>query len=247
MFGLLLSDAGFTRIYKWLLFFFALSCFEGLFSRFREFWSRTSNCCNLLFRKDKLALMNYDINVTMRIDTLTPLAKISVFRGAENNEAITEISGNLLKSHHEVILIYLASPLIAILLCLTTCNLCDQVVEVKLLHAMHLSSFLIIEGSAIQLLVAEQIWLDSLDLWFNNAHLMWFLGFNHQLWGCVLEAHLCVIVSWLIGFPWGVNMLLNKFRSVLVLHWSLDGSQKRNNNFGWKILDHVLIAYLCFN
>lgn len=182
-----------TRINWYLLFFSGLSCFEGLVSRFREFWSRTCNRGNLLLGKDEFALIDYHINVTMRIEALTPLAKICVLRRAENNEAISEISGNLLKSHKEVILINLAIPLVALSLYFETDNLGDEVIVINLIHAIHFCPFLILEGSAVQLLKAEEIWLCPMCLWFNHVH-RWFLCFYHLL-SAVFKTDLCVFES----------------------------------------------------
>jgi hypothetical protein len=61
-----------------LLFYLGLGSFVSMVSWFLEFWSRTSNISDFLFRDDKLALMYDFIDVIAWIDAVTPLSKIRV-------------------------------------------------------------------------------------------------------------------------------------------------------------------------
>jgi hypothetical protein len=101
---------------------------------------------------------------------------------------MSEISGNLLKSHKEVILINLANSLETLSLGLNAHKLCHHVIEVNLLYAMFIGCLLVLGRLAIQVLVAKQIRSNSLNLWFYNNDCRFFSG--HQLFGGRLETDL---------------------------------------------------------
>jgi hypothetical protein len=216
--------------------------FEGLVSRFREFWSR--NCGNLLLSDDQLALLYNSIDVKTRIDALAPLSKIRVLWRAKNNELIAEISGNLLKPHKEVILINLANFLISLSLGLNADHLSNHAIKVHLLHAMILCCPLVVERSAIQLLEAEQVGLNSLNLWFYNVYGRFFSF--HQFFGCGFKSDLCVLKSGVIALLGSLKMSFDEIRSVLIFNWAFDDFQKWNSDFCRKVLTHVLIAFISF-
>jgi hypothetical protein len=101
---------------------------------------------------------------------------------------MSEISGNLLKSHKEVILINLANSLETLSLGLNADKLCHHVIEVNLPYAMFIGCLLVLGRLAIQVLEAKQIRSNSLNLWFYNNDCRFFSG--HQLFGGRLETDL---------------------------------------------------------
>lgn len=206
--------------------------------RFLEFWRA---CCglavNLSLGDHELALVDYLVDIWAREDSVAPLSKIRIFGRTQNREAICVFSRNLLKTHHEVIHVYLAISLentLSLLLVI----LIDEHVEVQLVHAVEFSDSLVLHRVTNHVKVADVVGISFLNLWLDNHY---FLYFKFLLSCSRLERNLRVIVSRLAWF----NLLFNELGSILfVLLGIFDGLQEGNFDLGREIYWHLLVIFM---